>query len=296
MYSLSRHTSFPCSCTLTSLGMARRPMEATPVDFAGPFIGKMFFIIIDAVSKWPEVFTMLATTAKQTIDALLSVFAHFGLPEQLVSDNGPQFTSEEFAQFMRDCGTKHIRCSPYHPSSNGLTEKFVQIFKRAMRASEKNEPSIHHRLSDFLFSYISTPHATTATTLSELFMQHQLRTQFNLLKPSTMGAEACQPAQKVNHGQCSQFRTFTVRTCVMVKDFHHPHQWIAGTIVQNLGPLTYQVDFGDGQLLKHHIDHLAQRQVQSADTTTTSDSPMQLSSKTNSITQCRIHLFSHQLW
>ena len=71
---------------------------------------------------------------------------------------------------MRDCGTKHIRCSPYHTSSNGQAEKFVQIFKRAMRAGEKDEPSIHRRLSDFLFSYKSTPHATTATTLSELFM------------------------------------------------------------------------------------------------------------------------------
>ena len=102
-----------------------------------------------------------------------SVFAHFGLPEQLVSDNGPQFTSEEFAQFMRDCGTKHILCSPYHPSSNGLAERFVQTFKRAMRACEKDEPSLHLHLSEFLFSYRSTPHATTAITPapSELFLQ-----------------------------------------------------------------------------------------------------------------------------
>ena len=119
------------------------PWKRLHVDFAGPFMGKMFFIIIDAHSKWPEVMTMSATTAKHTIDALQSVFAHFGLPEQFVSDNGPQFTSEEFAQFMRDCGTKHIRCSPYHPSSNGLAERFVQTFKRAMRAGQKDEPSIH---------------------------------------------------------------------------------------------------------------------------------------------------------
>ena len=79
------------------------PWKRLHVDFAGPFMGKMFLIIIDAHWKWPEVITMSVTTAKHTIDALRSVFAHFGLPEQLVSDNGPQFTSEEFAQFMRDC-------------------------------------------------------------------------------------------------------------------------------------------------------------------------------------------------
>ena len=249
------------------------PWKRLHVDFAGPFMGKMFFIIIDAHSKWPEVITMSATTAKHTIDALRSVFAHFGLPEQLVSDNGPQFTSEEFAQFMRDCGTKHIRCSPYHPSSNGLAERFVQTFKRAMRAGEKDEPSIHRRLSDFLFSYRSTPHATTAITPSELFLKRQLRTQFDLLKPSTKGAvEARQAAQKANHDQHSRFCSFAIGTSVMVKDFRHSQQWIPGTIVQNLGPLTYQVDVGDGQLLKRHIDHLAQRQVPTAKTTTTSDS------------------------
>ena len=64
------------------------PWKRLHMDFAGPFIGKMFFIIIDAHSKWPEVITMSATTAKHTINALWSVFAHFGLPEQLVSDNG----------------------------------------------------------------------------------------------------------------------------------------------------------------------------------------------------------------
>ena len=241
-------------------------MKRLHVDFAGPFMGKMFFIIIDAHSKWPKVITMSATTAKHTIDALRSIFANLGLPEQVVSDNGPQFTSEEFAQFMRDC-------SPYHPSSNALAERFVQTFKRAMRAGEKDEPSIHRRLSDFLFSYRSTPHATTATTPSELFLQRQLGTQFDLLKPSTKGAvEARQAAQKANHDQHSRFRSFAIGTSVMFKDFCHSQQWIPGTIVQNLGPLTYQVDVGDGQLLKRHIDHLAQRQVPTAETTTTSDS------------------------
>ena len=248
------------------------PWKRLHVDFAGPFMGKMFLIIIDAHSKWPEGITMLATTAKYTIDALWSVFAHFGLPEQLVSDNGPQFTSEEFAQFMRDCGTKHILCSPYHPSSNGLAERFVQTFKRAMRACEKDEPSLHLRLSEFLFSYRSTPHATTAITPSELFLQRRLRTQFDLLKPSTKTTvETRQATQKTNHDCHSQLRTFATGTAVMIKDFRHAHQWIPGTIVQNLGPLTYQVDIGDEQLVKCHIDHIVQRQVPSTETTTTSD-------------------------
>ncbi len=68
----------------------------------------------------------------QTIKELRRVFAAYGLPEHLVSDNGPQFTSAEFAQFMKANCIKHIRCAPYHPSSNGCAERFVQTFKRAI--------------------------------------------------------------------------------------------------------------------------------------------------------------------
>ncbi len=254
------------------------PWKRIHVDFAGPFMGKMFFIIVDAHSKWPEVVTMSATTSKHTIDALRSVFAHFGLPEQLVSDNGPQFSSSEFASFMKECGIKHVRCSPYHPSSNGLAERFVRTFKRAMRAGEKDEPSIHRRLSDFLFSYRSTPHATTNTSPSELFLQRKLRTQFDLLKPSIKGTvEAHQAAQKVNHDQHSKLRSLDLGSLVMVKDFRHSKQWIPGTIVKKLGPLTYHVDVGNGQILKRHVDHLTLRQESSVEdiTITASDSTIQ---------------------
>ena len=83
----------------------------------------MFFIVIDAHSKWPEVIPMTSTTAGCTIRELRKLFAAHGLPEQIVSDNGSQFTSAEFASFMKANGIKHIQCSPYHPSSNGAAER-----------------------------------------------------------------------------------------------------------------------------------------------------------------------------
>ena len=60
----------------------------------------MFLVVVDAHSKWPEVIQMHSTTSSKTIEALRNLFVKYGLPEQLVSDNGPQFTSEEFAEFM----------------------------------------------------------------------------------------------------------------------------------------------------------------------------------------------------
>lgn len=61
------------------------PWKRLHIDFAGPFLGKMFLVVIDAHSKWPEVSVRHSTTANNTIDALRSLFARFGLPEQLSS-------------------------------------------------------------------------------------------------------------------------------------------------------------------------------------------------------------------
>ena len=100
-------------------------------------MGGSYLIVVDAHSKWPEVHHMSTTTTTKTIQVLRSLFARYGIPEQLVSDNGPQFVSEEFGTFMKRNGVKHIKCFPYHPSSNGLAEQFVLTFKQAVQASRE---------------------------------------------------------------------------------------------------------------------------------------------------------------
>ena len=118
------------------------PLKRIHIDFAGPFQGKMFLIIVDAHSKWPEVIVMPSTTSQRTTVVLSTYFARYGLPEQLVSDNGPQFTSHEFETFIQQQGIKHIKSAPYHPSTNGLAERFVQTFKNSMRTSESDGKSL----------------------------------------------------------------------------------------------------------------------------------------------------------
>ena len=87
---------------------------------------------------------MPSTTSQTTIETLRILFSRYGLPEQVIPDNGPQFTSDEFAQFMQGNGIKHILCASYHPASNGLAEKFMQTFKRAMKAGDKDGLLNHH--------------------------------------------------------------------------------------------------------------------------------------------------------
>ena len=128
---------------------------------------------------------MNSTAAATTIQALRDLFARFGLPEQTVSDNGPPFNSQDFATFMKLNGIKHIRSSPYQPSTNGLVERFVQTFKKALKTTEGNGRPVHHRLASFLCSYQNTIHATTNQSPSELFLKRQLRTRMDLLRPDS---------------------------------------------------------------------------------------------------------------
>ena len=96
-------------------------------------MNRNFLIAVDAFSKWTEIIEMTSTTAANTIKVLWDMFARYGLPEQLVSDNGPQFVSSEFFEFCKSNRIKYYRVAPYHLASNGLAEHMVQSFKQSMK-------------------------------------------------------------------------------------------------------------------------------------------------------------------
>lgn len=88
------------------------------------------------------------------------MFGRYGLPEVLVSDNSPEFTSVDFRTFLKRNGVKHMRTAPFHPATNGQAERFVQTLKRSLKAS-RGTLTLQHRVDAFLFSYRNTPHMTT---------------------------------------------------------------------------------------------------------------------------------------
>ncbi len=158
------------------------PWQRLHVDFAGPFLNRMWLIAVDAYSKWPVVKPMGQTTATATIEALRLTFAAHGLPMQIVSDNGPQFTSGEYGDFCKGNGIQRILVSPYHPRSNGEAERFVQTFKKGM-VKCTNQQGWKKSLAQFLLRYRATPHPTTGVSPSELLCGRVLRTRLDLLRP-----------------------------------------------------------------------------------------------------------------
>ena len=83
-------------------------------------------LLVDYYPGFIEVDKLHGTKSKWIIMHCKAQFACYGIPDTLVSDNGPQFSSETFTQFSKDYQFKHRTSSPHYPQPNGMTEKAVQ--------------------------------------------------------------------------------------------------------------------------------------------------------------------------
>ena len=246
----------PPVMTLHPWNWPTRPWQRVHVDFAGPFFGRMFLIVVDANSKWPEVVPMSTTTAEKTIEELRKLFAAHGLPEQLVSDSGAQFTSQEFEEFLKANSIKHIRSAPYHPATNGEAERFVQTFKLAMKAAKSDESTLEIKPARFLLMYRNTPNTTTGVSPAELLLHRRIRTRLDLLRPSLSSRVLTKQAdQKSQHERQSKERQFEPDQSVLVENHKGDPKWVPGIIQEKLGRTSYRVSVGD-KIWRRHADQI----------------------------------------
>ena len=108
------------------------PWEKLHLDIVGPLQNteaRYMFVLVDEMSKWPEVANFGSITTENVVHFLKSVFARFGTPRVLVTDNGTQLTSHAFEECLRRNSITHVRTPLYNPSSNGLVERFNKTLK-----------------------------------------------------------------------------------------------------------------------------------------------------------------------
>ena len=129
-------------------------------------------MVVDYYSRYPEVKQLTGTKSTDIVLALKGIFSRFGIPNVLVTDNGPQFVSEDFKNFSRTYQFMHVTSSPRHPQENGLAEKTVgtvkALIKKAWHAGE--DPHLG------LLAYRATEHEATGVSPGQLLMGRKLRT------------------------------------------------------------------------------------------------------------------------
>ena len=178
-----------------------------------------------------------------------------------MTDNGPQLTSDEMAQFFDSNGITHIRVPAYSPWANGQAESCVGSFKAAMKRMLKSDTDIATCLEKWLLFYRNTPHNTTKQAPSVLMLGRPTRTLLSLIDPLTRS----KPGKQVQEALDSRnHRFFDVGDKVLFKT--NPNsQWIAGVVVGRKGLKVYGIQSGYKRF-ERHIDQMQRAAVERENT------------------------------
>lgn len=253
----------PLKTTLSSWPIPSKPWSRIHMDFAGPYMGLNFLVIVDALSKWPEIFILQNITTSATIEKLRETFGRFGVPDVIVTDNGTSFTSHDFEVYCKSIGIRHIRTAPFHPQSNGQAERFVDSFKRALLKA-KGEHLTAIALQTFLHAYRITPSEVLPNHQSpaEIMFGRPLRTVFDLVRPSdqqtTHRNDSMENTFNKQHGAVK--REYKSNDIVYVMDYRNPKRcWIAATVLERRGKVMYTVYTSARQIWRRHANQIRSR-------------------------------------
>lgn len=245
------HRNVPAPAPLHPWDWPDKPWSRIHVDYAGPFMGKIFFVLIDAHSKWMDVYPVNSATSATTIECLRTSFSNHGL----VSDNGTCFTSTEFKDFLSKNGICHVTSAPYHAASNGLAKRAVQIFKRMRKKCL--EGTLTAKVARVLFSYRVTPHTTTGLSPAELLLGRKLCCTLDSIHPGLdRKVMKKQEQQKKDHNKKAKVRWFKTGDSVLTQNFSLGPKWIPALIESVTGPVSYKVMLDDGRVVRRHVDQI----------------------------------------
>jgi len=168
--------------------LAGEPWERVSIDITGPFprsskMNVYALTLIDHFTKYGMAFPIRDHKAPTVVRILISkVFTHFGFPNQLQADNGPEFNSLLFEELHRIGQSTKLRTSPYHPASNGNIERLHRTMNSLIRKTVNSA----HRDWDFwlphlMCAYNSTRHDTTGFSPNRLMFNREIRMPIDLV-------------------------------------------------------------------------------------------------------------------
>lgn len=240
-----------------------QPWQRIHIDFAGPFHNSYWFICVDSYSHFPYVVKMNSTTTAATISTLKKIFSIEGLPDVIVSDNGPQFVSEEFKKFCKTNNVQHLTTAPFHPASNGQAERFVRTFKTSFKKQINAGKNVENSVLTYLFTYRTTP-VKDGKSPSELLHGRQPKTMLSCLLPST---NSNTQITTTNNPQTQT--KFNIDEIVIIRNFSRGQRWIKAKVFRKLGNMLYLLKNEDNKTFKRHQNQIrksSQNQDQNSNT------------------------------
>ncbi|GBP96050.1 Uncharacterized protein K02A2.6 [Eumeta japonica] len=225
----------------------KEPWSRIHIDYAGPYLNNYFLIVVDAYTKWLEVVPTASITAAATVNILKKIYTTFGLPITQVSDNGRQFQSQEMLQFLTEDGIQAKFTAPFHPSSNGQAERYVQTFKNKLKAMANEKGSLQDKIQKFLMTYRKTPNNATGLSPAEMMFKRLYRTRIDLVKREDTERESKNENLEIN-------KEFKTGDRVQIRMYDN-NKWKFGDIINRCGKLHYEIEV-DGKIHHRHVDQI----------------------------------------
>ena len=153
-------------------------------------------IVADYYSKYPWIFQVAAISSKDVISALEICFSEFGIPEEVISDNGPQITASKYHDFAVQYGFRLTTSNPYYPKGHGFIERQVQTIKSLLSkcAKDGSDPYLA------LLQLRSTPLDSRTSSPGELVQNRQLRTTLPVIIRPPANSEAVKSSTPIKSG------------------------------------------------------------------------------------------------
>ena len=139
--------------------------------------GENIFVIVDYYSRYSEAVIMKTVTSTTIVRVLERIFGRLGLPYSRRSDNGSQFVSGAFQNFLRDNGVEHRRITPLAPWQNGECELQNCTLMKAVPIAHSEGKYWRRELTKLLIAHRSTPHSSTGATPFFLMYGREMRTK-----------------------------------------------------------------------------------------------------------------------
>jgi transposase InsO family protein len=155
--------------TIIESPLTSRPWETVATDLFH-WEQKDYLLVVDYYSRYVEVAKLDDTKRRTVVNHTKSIFARHGIPSVVRSDNGPQYTAQEYKKFSKEWLFERQTSSPYYPKSNGLAEKAVQTVKRLLTKAKVDAKDPY--LS--LLEYRNTPIDDVGSP-SQLLMSRRLQ-------------------------------------------------------------------------------------------------------------------------
>lgn len=215
------------------------------------FDDRVLLVVSDYYSNFIEVARLSNLTSHAVIKELKAIFARYGVPDTLVTDNGSQFSSAEFAVFAKTWMFEHKTSSPTYPQSNGKAEKAVQTVKTLFRKCKASGTSEFQALLDWR----NTPTAGIGTSPAQRLMGRCCKTLLpiagSLLQPNFPTEEDTrkllgtkQQQQFYYNKKASPLEPISVGDAVRVR-LPGEKTWSPGTCTASTGQRSFRVQVGN---------------------------------------------------